>query len=77
MEKIKKGGQEGRKLWKEAIGYHKRSLVETFMFRFKTIMGGELRSGIWENQVTEAMIKLQALNKMTELGMPESYKVAG
>ena len=53
------------------------TLVETLMFRFKTIMGRELRSKIWENQVTEAMVKLQALNKMTELGMPESYKIAG
>ena len=76
VEKIREGGQEGRKLWKEATGYHKRSLVETFMFRFKTIMGGDLCSRIWENQVTETMVKLQALNKMTELGMPESYKVA-
>lgn len=77
VEKIKEGGHEGRKLWKEAIGYHKRSVVETFMFRFKTIMGGDLRSRICENQVTEAMVKLQALNKMTELGMPESYKIDG
>lgn len=76
VEKIKEGGEEGRKLWKETIGYHKRSLVETFMFRFKTILGGNLSSRIWENQVTESMIKLQALNKMTELGMPDSYKIA-
>ncbi len=75
VKKIREGKEEGRKLWKEDTGYHKRSLVETFMFRFKMIMGGDLRSRIWENQVTEAMVKLQALNKMTELGMPESYKV--
>jgi len=77
VEKIQAGGEEGRKLWKESIGYHKRSLAETFMFRLKTIMGGDLRSRLWENQVTEAMVKLQALNKMTELGMPESYKLTG
>ena len=75
VEKIRNGGEEGRKLWKDAIGYHKRSLVETLMFRFKTIMGGGLHSRIWKNQVTEAMVKLQALNRMTELGMPQSYKV--
>ena len=74
VEKIRQGGEEGRKHWKETIGYHKRSVIETLMFRFKTIMGGDLRSRIWQNQVTEAMIKLQALNKMTELGMPKSYK---
>ncbi|MDN3506525.1 MAG: IS5 family transposase [Simkaniaceae bacterium] len=75
VEKIRTGGEEGRKLWKESSGYHKRSLVETFMFRLKTTTGGKLCSRIWENQVTEAMVKLQALNKMTELGMPESYKM--
>lgn len=77
VERIRELGQEGRKLWKEAMGYHKRSLVEAIMFRFKAIMGGDLRSRIWKNQVTEAMVKLQALNKMTELGMPESYKIIG
>lgn len=77
VEKIRKGGEEGRKLWKEEAGYHKRSLVETLMFRYKANMGGDLRSKIWENQVTEAMVKLQVLNKMTGLGMPESYKLVG
>lgn len=77
VEEIRRFGEGGRQHWKQTSGYHKRSLVETLMFRFKTIMGGELRSKIWENQVTEAMIKLQALNQMTELGMPESYKIAG
>lgn len=76
VEAIRHFGEGGRQQWKQTSGYHKRSLVETLMFRFKTIMGGELCSKIWENQVTEAMVKLQALNKMTELGMPESYKVA-
>ena len=76
VEAIRLFGEGGRQQWKQTSGYHKRSLVETLMFRLKTIMGGELCSKIWENQVTEAMVKLQALNKMTELGMPESYKVA-
>ena len=77
VEEIRRFREEGRVRWKQTSGYHKRSLVETLMFRFKTIMGSELRSKIWENQVTEALIKLQAFNKMTELGMPESYKIAG
>ncbi|WP_316355554.1 IS5 family transposase [Candidatus Neptunichlamydia sp. REUL1] len=75
IEEIRRGGEDGRKLWKEKVGYHKRSLVETFMFRFKTIVGDKLRSRTWANQFTESMIKLQALNCMTELGMPDSYKV--
>lgn len=75
-EAVKKMREAGRDEWKNEVGYHKRSLVETAMFRLKMIMGGDLKARIWENQVSEAMIKLQALNKMTELGMPESYKVA-
>ena len=75
-EAVKKIKESSRKAWKEESGYHKRSLVETLMFRFKAIMGEKLGARIWENQVAEAMVKLQALNKMTELGMPESYKVA-
>ena len=26
----------GRKAWKQEVGYHRRSLVETAMFRYKT-----------------------------------------
>lgn len=65
----------GRKNWKKTSGYHKRSLAETHMFRFKTILGAELSSRIFENQVAEAKIKTLILNKMTRLGMPDSYKL--
>jgi hypothetical protein len=65
----------GRKNWKKSSDYHKRSLVETHMFRFKTILGAELSSRIFENQVAEAKIKTLILNKMTRLGMPDSYKL--
>lgn len=66
----------GRKSWKKKSTYHKRSLVETHMFRFKTILGAGLSSRNFENQVVEAKIKTLILNKMTRLGMPDSYKVA-
>lgn len=62
VKNIREKGEEGRKLWKEEIGYHKRFLVETFMFRLKTIMGCELSSRIWENQMTEAMVKRLSVN---------------
>jgi hypothetical protein len=65
----------GRQNWKKTSGYHKRSLVETHMFRFKTILGAELSSRLFENQITEAKIKTLILNKMTRLGMPDSYKI--
>ncbi|MCB1113003.1 MAG: IS5 family transposase, partial [Chlamydiia bacterium] len=70
------GGEEGRNAWKKEIGYHKRSLVETAMYRIKTIFGDKLTSRKSENQSTEVFIKCAALNKMTALGIPESYQLA-
>jgi hypothetical protein len=66
----------GRKVWKENSGYHMRSLAETTMFRFKTIFGDRLSARLLETQATQASICCAALNRMTHLGMPESYKVS-
>jgi hypothetical protein len=67
--------QLGRKEWKETCGYHMRSLAETAMFRFKTILGERLSARLLETQITQAKIGCAALNRMTHLGMPDSYKV--
>jgi len=66
----------GRQQWKQESGYHQRSLAETAMFRFKTILGDHLSARVLPNQQTEARIKCAALNRMTQLGMPDSYRVA-
>ena len=63
--------------WKKEIGYHRRSRVETLMFRYKTILGDRLATRRKWSQATEVAIKLDVLNRMTELGMPKSYKVTG
>ena len=75
IRRIRELGEEGRALWKKETGYHRRSRVETFMFRLKTIFGSRLSTRRDWTQATEAAIKLDALNRMTELGMPKSYKV--
>jgi hypothetical protein len=67
---------KGRKEWKQQSGYHRRSLSETAMFRFKTIFGSELYSRKLKSQQTEAAVKILCLNKMTGIGMPVSEKVA-
>ena len=76
IERIGELGENGRKLWKEEVGYHRRSRVETCMFRLKTILGERLSSRRGWSQATEVSIKLDALNKMLELGRPKSYKVS-
>jgi hypothetical protein len=73
VEYVKK---QGLKQWKTQHCYHKRSLNETVMFRFKKIFGGELDARIMENQRTEILLKCMILNTFTGIGMPISYKVA-
>ena len=68
--------KDGRKEWKKNSGYHVRSLVETTMFRLKTIFGDALSARLLETQTTQALVRCAALNKMTHLGMPQCYQVA-
>lgn len=68
--------KSGRKAWKRDSGYHIRSLAETTIFRLKTIFGDHVSARLLDTQVTQAMIRCAALNRMTHLGMPACYKVA-
>ena len=76
IRRIQELGDEGRAHWKQETGYHRRSRVETLMFRFKTVLGDRLTSRRESTQATEVAIKLDVLNRMTELGRPKSYKVS-
>src|SRR5215213_281730 len=75
-ENLRSIRKNGRKQWKQDVGYHRRSLAETTVFRYKTIFGDKSQSRKIENQFSEMFIKCAALNRMTHLGMPQSYKVA-
>ncbi len=68
--------KHGSKRWKKENGYHRRSLNEVAMFRYKTIFGGELDARAFENQRTEVKLKCWVLNKFIGIGMPEAYKVS-
>jgi hypothetical protein len=46
------------------------------VFRYKTIFGDRLQTRKVAHQFNEMFIKCAALNRMTLLGMPQSYKVA-
>jgi hypothetical protein len=65
----------GRKGWKVQNGYHRRSLSETAMFRFKMIHGRMLYSRTMETQQTETKVKIKTLNIMTAEGMPVAVKI--
>lgn len=68
--------RKGRKRWKEEAGYHRRSLAETTVFRFKTLFGGQLMARHPDSQFVEVRIKCRALNMMTQLGMPDSVPMS-
>lgn len=72
-ENLRRIKRVGRKRWKQESDYHQRSLVETAMMRQKTIFGSGLSSRRFHNQATEMSVRCAALNRMTQLGMPESY----
>jgi hypothetical protein len=66
----------GRKRWKQACGYHRRSLAETAFFRVKTIFGATVAARHFAQQATELFLKVAALNRMTQAGMPQSDPLA-
>lgn len=68
--------KSGRKQWKEDSDYHRRSLSETAMFRLKTVFGEKVSARSFVNQRVQLLLRLKTLNRMTALGMPESYVVA-
>lgn len=74
-ENLRQIRRVGRKQWKEESGYHRRSLAETAMFRFKTIFGDHLSARRFETQSAQFEVRCRALNQMTHLGMPHSVKV--
>jgi hypothetical protein len=67
--------EKGRRGWERAVGYGKRSLVETAMFRYKTLIGPTLRARTLPAQRTEAHVACSVINRMTQLGMPLSQRV--
>jgi hypothetical protein len=69
-ECIRQIHRDGRKAWKESIGYHRRSLAETAMQRMKSCFGDRLKNRNLKPQQTEAAIRCKLLNLFVTLGMP-------
>ena len=72
LRTIEKHGRIG---WQRRSGYCRRSLDETAMFRYKTVIGRRLHARTLPNQKTEARIGCAVLNRMTNLGMPISVRI--
>jgi hypothetical protein len=72
---LRSSQDHGRIGWQRRSGYGRRSLVETTMYRYKTIIGRRLHARTLPTQQTEATIACNALNRMTRLDMPISVRI--
>jgi len=72
LAEIEKHGRIG---WQRRSGYNRRSLVETAVYRYKTIVGRRLHARTLSNQRIEAKVGCNVLNRMTGLGMPASARI--
>ena len=68
--------EQGRMGWQKASGYNRRALAEAAVSRYKRVIGNALRSRTDRRRATEVAIAVQALNRMLDLGRPESVRIA-
>jgi hypothetical protein len=66
----------GRRAWQKESGYRQQAKVENAFFRYKRILAVGLLARYGDGQSNEAMIGCHVLNRMAELGKPDSYPVA-
>ncbi len=65
----------GRREWQKESGYPQQARVENGFFRYKSVIGGGLKARNSNAQAREAVIGCHILNRMAELGRPESCAV--
>ena len=63
----------GRQAWQKESGYRQQARVENGFFRYKSMLGCGLKARNRDAQKREAMIGCHILNRMAELGKPQSY----
>ncbi len=56
--------------WKKVSVYHRHSLVETAMYRFKQLLAGEISLRNYNSQVGGVMAYISAINKLNTLTLP-------
>jgi hypothetical protein len=67
---------KGRMAWQRDSGYNQRAGVEGQFARWKQVIGDGLRFHNDEARATEVAIAAQVLNRMLDLGRPNSVRVA-
>lgn len=70
-EAIRQIRRKGRRGWKKEVGYHRRSLAETTVYRVKQSFGSHLKNRVFENQQTEVRLRCKIINRYNQLGLPQ------
>src|SRR5215212_6185758 len=68
--------ERGRRAWQQASGSTKRARAETATSRYKRVIGDGLRSRTDERRATEMDVAVLVLNRMQDLGRPNSVRMA-
>lgn len=66
---------KGLKKWKQKTNYHRRSLAENVFYRLKKIFGSHVANKLFHHQAFELGLRCKILNRMNQLGMPDSMKI--
>ncbi|MCW2242499.1 transposase [Azospirillum canadense] len=66
----------GRMAWQAASGDNLRALVEAFFSRYKHVIGDGLRFQTDDRRQTEIDVAILVLNRMLDLGRPDSVRIA-
>ena len=72
---IRRISKIGRRRWKKEVGYHRQARVENAFFRYTSMLGDRLRRRTRAAQAVESVLACNVLNRMTELGRPESFAI--
>jgi hypothetical protein len=73
---IQEINDNGRMQWQRERKYGRRNYSELGVQRYQKTFGDAMHAREFSRQQQEAMIASGALNKMTSLGMPQSYRSA-
>ena len=73
---VKSIDEDGLLTWKRTSGYYRQSEVENMFFRYKKLIGDELRARNENSRRVESVIACNILNRLKLLGSPQSELIA-
>ena len=67
---------DGALAWRRTSGYYRQSEVKNMFFRYKKLIGDELRARNEDSRRVESVIACNILNQFRLLGSPQSELIA-